>query len=437
MMMRLKNLLFLALLSLIGLTLAAKAPRIVPGPNTMPMVTSAMLQPKFWIKRLREPDKVILSARQYQQLREQWHRQGLVYDLAKLSDQVNTYQLKLWLKEDFSYLKRVGQYHADGQPVTAQDVQQLISKVNLQTITRAEVTGRWGLTVRPVTMRLFPSKQIITAKPNDIEFNLLAHSELQLATPVIVWHRSQDQEWLFVSTAIGRGWIPATAVGISQTRNEVLTYHSQATKVLIEAIDEIILFGSKQRLKMGCWLKPQKRDLVQVPGRDNQGNLIWQTVPLTNPNKWQDGWLAPTASKMITQAFKLLDQPYGWGGTQGLGDCSEMIRRLGLCFGMVWPRSTSGLEQGFTSTAIKMQVQPTLQAGETLLTLPGHVMLVIGQMNGQTYVIHNLYGIHGQDKQGQLIKRVARVVVSDLSLGQGSHKGSLGSRITKKVVLAF
>ena len=56
-------------------------------------------------------------------------------------------------------------------------------------------------------------------------------------------------------------------------------------------------------------------------------------------------------------------------------------------------------------------------------------MLVLGRAQGRWFVIHNLYGIRGRDERGDLIRRVGRVVVSDLSLGAESRMGSLADRM--------
>ncbi|MCK9585216.1 MAG: hypothetical protein M0R69_10000, partial [Candidatus Cloacimonetes bacterium] len=64
---------------------------------------------------------------------------------------------------------------------------------------------------------------------------------------------------------------------------------------------------------------------------------------------------------------------------------------------------------------------------------PGHIMIYLGSVEGKSYILHALWGIRippaeGEDKD-QVIA-VNRTVVSDLSLGQGSKRGSLLQRLT-------
>jgi hypothetical protein len=67
----------------------------------------------------------------------------------------------------------------------------------------------------------------------------------------------------------------------------------------------------------------------------------------------------------------------------------------------------------------------------TLLRLPGHIMLYLGEHNGKYYVIHNIWGIQKGSKFGPVLEKIGKVVVSDLSLGGTGPHGSLLQRITE------
>jgi len=63
-------------------------------------------------------------------------------------------------------------------------------------------------------------------------------------------------------------------------------------------------------------------------------------------------------------------------------------------------------------------------AANTLLAMKGHIMLYLGMFNGKPYAIHDT-----------TVSSVDRVIISDLSLGQGSPKGSLLRRLTRTVTI--
>ncbi len=415
------------------LILGASAPRIKPGPNHLPHVTAAMQTPEFWLNRLDHEDEIFLTPRQYRHSWQRWVKQGLLMDLRALPSRLPTHQLRRWLSEDFSYLKRAGRYYgSEGRSMTTEDYKKIINQVNLEGLKGSSLDVFWGLTVHDASLMLFPTDLVITAKPKDVEFNLAAHSRLLLASPVAVVHTSRDGQWVYVISAIGRGWLRTTAVAVTGRRDQVLDYGQKAPKVLVDAQSKVMVQGQAIITTMGCWLA-QDHEQVLVPVRTSEGRLDWAQADLVEPQKWTDRFLPASPHTLITQAFKLLGQPYGWGGQEGLGDCSEFVRRLGLTCGMIWPRSTTGLRQGFSARPVHQPQAP--KEGQSLLFLPGHVMLVLGIDQRRVFVIHNLYGIYGQDKEGPFIARVGKVVVSDLSLGRGSRKGSLAQRLDAQAEL--
>ena len=56
--------------------------------------------------------------------------------------------------------------------------------------------------------------------------------------------------------------------------------------------------------------------------------------------------------------------------------------------------------------------------------MKGHIMLYLGMFDGKPYVIHDT-----------TVSAVDRVIISDLSLGQGTQKGSLLKRLTRIVTI--
>ncbi|MBN1595305.1 SH3 domain-containing protein [candidate division FCPU426 bacterium] len=417
----------------------AYPPKTINGPEHMPQVEPEMKQANYWIRKLAEPDRILLSPAEIQALREHWLEQGLILDPDGIPERISRSILREWLRSDFAYLRRVARYHADGRPLTAQDYAVIEQNVNLKSVQGSNLIG-WGLAVRRTPLRLFPTTEIATAKPLDIEFDALQSSSLRLAEPVAILHRSLDEKWLYVAAGIERGWVAAADVGRMENRLAWQHYSARATRVVMGR--EIRFQTTAKKLLadtalMGCQLAPAEgeKQLLDLPRRDAQGRIFFLAVRPLPPEAVSCETKPCTPRVLIEQAFKWLDSPYGWGGGGGYGDCSELIRRLGLTCGVPFPRSTTGLRQALTAQMLpssagdKDKLLSSLPGGATLLYLPGHIMLLLGVEKNRTYVIHNLYGIHARTQEGDVIQRVARVVVSDLSLGAGSKKGSLWQRL--------
>ena len=96
-------------------------------------------------------------------------------------------------------------------------------------------------------------------------------------------------------------------------------------------------------------------------------------------------------------------------------------------------------EQGFTGTQLgwfnykedseaKSEVLRPAVPGITILRMPKHLMLYLGQVNGQHYVIHSTWA-ERYSMTSDAKNRINQIVVSDLSLNGRSYLGSLFDRI--------
>ena len=148
----------------------------------------------------------------------------------------------------------------------------------------------------------------------------------------------------------------------------------------------------------------------------------------------------------MEQAFKLLNEPYGWGGMHGEQDCSRFLQEVFATVGINFPRNSSQqaqigrpLAQFDTkmSEAERLKVLREAVGGITILPMPGHIMLFLGMVDERPYAIHATWGYRekiGREESSRVINRVA---VSDLSLGEGTLKGSLLRRLKSVVLIAL
>lgn len=61
--------------------------------------------------------------------------------------------------------------------------------------------------------------------------------------------------------------------------------------------------------------------------------------------------------------------------------------------------------------------------------MKGHIMLFLGGIDGRVFAIHSTWAYRDRVFFMKRLHRVGRVVVSDLSLGEGGDKGSLLDRL--------
>ncbi len=174
------------------------------------------------------------------------------------------------------------------------------------------------------------------------------------------------------------------------------------------------------------------RATVNVPVMGSDGTLAVKKAYM-NAEDVNSGFLPFTARNIYKQALMMLNQPYGWGDMYGEQDCSRFLQMVFATVGITLPRD-SGTQAQVSNSAVdfdeksddaaKIAAIAKSHAANTLLAMKGHIMLYLGMVNGKPYAIHDT-----------TVSAIDRVIISDLSLGQGTQKGSLLRRLTRVVTL--
>ena len=155
-----------------------------------------------------------------------------------------------------------------------------------------------------------------------------------------------------------------------------------------------------------------------------------------------------TRRALLTEAFSLLGEPYGWGGKDGGYDCSRFLLELFSRFGITLPRHSA--RQAIAGTFSidvsevedlnekRLLLEAAARRGIVLLHFPGHIMLYLGTTEqGVPMAIHAFseFVTECEGSDLETINRVDRVAVSDLSLGEGTSRRDFLSRTTRITVL--
>ena len=135
-----------------------------------------------------------------------------------------------------------------------------------------------------------------------------------------------------------------------------------------------------------------------------------------------------TQNNVAKLAAKMMNQNYGWGGMYFNRDCSQTTLDLFTPFGLILPRNgnhqatrggvflqTDNLELEEYNNFVIENSQPFA----TLVRIPGHIMVYIGQESGTPLVLHNVWGLRTESfwgKEGRFI--IGKTVISSLELGK-------------------
>jgi hypothetical protein len=432
---------------LVALTLlftAMVSPCLASSKNNIPNVSQEMLSANFWINKMSEPEKLIMTQGEIAAFNKDIIQKlpETVYDLANYPSSLTKEQLtKLVTKRPFPEEDRF----LNENKVDSAYYEKLEKQMNLPGI-KENNKVYYALTVKRTDIRTFPTRDVSLSEPGDWEFDMFQETAVGAAEPVLVLHRSLDKQWCFVQIYNYCGWVPANDLVVAKSQATWLEYVN-ADKFLVVNGNRLRLgFNmyfpelSELELTMGTKLPltdeiPKTVDnqsvagsyVVKLPVRDSDGQLNIKLALIPVASDVSEGYLPYTRANIIRQAFKVQGERYGWGGMFNGRDCSAYVMDVYKSFGFRLPRNGDEQEQSAGKTVIfdsltterRYTLIDTLLPGATLHT-PTHEMLYLGKYKGRYYVIHDVTSLGDTDNRnpdGSLGRLVLNeVVVTDLSL---------------------
>ncbi len=431
------------------------------APSQLPHTTQPMKTAGYWVGRSPHPDQIILHADEINRFNLRIQNDlKLTKDILSFPTKINGEEFRKKLKESLEEIKGKGYRRFDGRKLQesclSKDVERdecaprgeffipVEKNINLDAIPK-EIDPRFGFIVHYADQRFLPTDEILTEEPRDVDFDELQNSALDIGTAVAVLHESKDGQWFYVESSESFGWVKKENVAMCEL-NQLKDYFLKPDRAVVIAAKADIFLDEQRTnhlnyVQMGASFPLVKTDevitQVQIPIRDEKGNVNFKLAYL-NSEDVHRGYLSYTPRNVIKQAFKLLNAPYGWGGMYGEQDCSRFLQEIFSTFGIYLPRDSK--DQAKVGEAIaefsdatnpldKLAALRRTEAGISILPLKGHIMLYLGMVDGRPYAIHATWGYRQKMENDDVVRVLNRVVVSDLSLGEGSKKGSLLERL--------
>ncbi|MEA3434224.1 MAG: NlpC/P60 family protein, partial [Campylobacterota bacterium] len=137
-------------------------------------------------------------------------------------------------------------------------------------------------------------------------------------------------------------------------------------------------------------------------------------------------------------------EPYGWGGSYECRDCSATTRDFLGAFG-IFLRRNSGKQakdgkstyiKGLKKRAKKKKIIKEAEPFRSLLHVPGHIVLYMGQYKGEPVIMHTYWGIRKNDGS-KLI--TGRTIITTTEPGKERRDIREGSKLinTLKTIVNF
>jgi cell wall-associated NlpC family hydrolase len=308
---------------------------------------------------------------------------------------------KTW---QFKYAKEKT-YNRDGSRISKDWYRYAIKNSNFSAY---ESIARPGITLKHTNLRLYPSLKEIYYDPNrtgeGFPFDYAQNSAVYINTPLFVSHYSLDKKWVYVKTSYAFGWIKTSDIALVDTefQNKFRNNKYAVTvKDNLQLLDDGVYLSL---VKMGTIFPVDpitkeyliaKKDpkgyahIAKVKVKDKDTNII-----AYKPIKFN-------AQNVAYISKQLVGEPYGWGGKLETRDCSALTRDFFAPFGIYLRRNSRQQAQdgeaisirGLDAETKKEAILANAKPCRSLLFVAGHIMLYLGEKEGEPIILHNYWGV--------------------------------------------
>lgn len=320
-------------------------------------------------------------------------------------------------------------YNADGALLGRDGYRPYTANLSLEEITES-VQVRFALVVNRSDMRTYPTDDRYYKSQQSQNLDRFQENGLFPGDTLAVLHISADKEWSFVQSYNYAAWVRTENIAIGE--RQTIRQYKNADRFLVITGDKVLTsFNpevpalSELQLDMGIRIpladpadktnnlygqNPYTSYTVMLPLRNAEGELEIKPALIARNKDVHKGFIPFTRENITRQAFKFLGERYGWGHSYNARDCTGFVMEIYKTFGIYMPRNTGqqgsgsfGQNTRFTadnSQEERLQALQNMDIGD-LIYVPGHVLMYIGDVDGEPYVIHDVSVFRYMDDDGE------------------------------------
>lgn len=316
-------------------------------------------------------------------------------------------------------------YKEDGKIIPPSSYQKWIHNANMNAL---DTKGYKAITIRRTDVKALPTATAFYRDPSKtgegFPFDYNQNSAYHINVPLYVSHFSRDNRWAFVRGAYAFGWVKVKDIAL--VGNDFIRAFKNGNYAM-SIKDNLRIFKDQKPyslVKLGALFpisKDQKHYLIA--SRDHKGHAHIEKLRAEKTETVARKPLAFTPENVTKLAKEFYGEPYGWGGSYECRDCSATTRDFLGVFGIFLRRNSGkqaedgkkisirGLEKPFKKRKIIKEAEPF----RSLLHVPGHVVLYMGEYKGEPVIMHTYWGIRKKDRT-KLI--TGRTIITSLEPGK-------------------
>ena len=308
-----------------------------------------------------------------------------------------------------------------------------------------------AITIRRTNVKALPTSTAFYRDPKKVgegfPFDYNQNSALHINVPLFISHYSKDKRWAYVRASYAFGWVKISDLALvdKSYRKQFMT-GSYAMTIK----DNLRLYNDKNRatslVKLGA-LFPIAKDgkSYLTTKKDSLGRAKIHKVQVEKSSIIAKKPLPFTPKNVALLAKEFYGEPYGWGGSYECRDCSATTRDFLGPFGIFLRRNSGKQAQDGTSTtrikgipkrAKKKKIIQKAEPFRSLLHVPGHIVLYLGQYKGEPVIMHTYWGIR-KNNGSKLV--TGRTIITTTEPGKERRDIREGSKLinTLKTIIHF
>ena len=263
-----------------------------------------------------------------------------------------------------------------------------------------------AITIHHTDVKALPTSSAFYRDPHKtgegFPFNYNQNSALHINVPLYISHFSKDKHWAFVRASYSFGWVKVSDLALVNSR---FIKRFENGNYAMSIKDNLRLFNGKKSIsivKLGTLFPISKyKKYYLVASRGNKGYAHIEKVLVNSRNIIAKKPLPFTSKNVARLAKEFYAEPYGWGGGYECRDCSSTTRDFLGVFGIFLHRNSSKQAKDGKSISIKYlsnkdkkkRIIAKAKPFRSLLYVPGHIVLYLGEFRGEPVIMHTYWGI--------------------------------------------
>jgi len=284
-----------------------------------------------------------------------------------------------------------------------------------------------AITINNSHLKVFPTVSKIFYNPNKagegFPFDYNETSSIKINTPLFISHLSKDKLWAYVESSVAVGWIKMS--DIAYVDNKFIKSFENGN-YYVNLKDNTKIFKNKyllSRVDLGTLFPKAKKGFI-IASKNYKNNAFIRVI---DKNKHFKKIGIKFNKKNIQKiSMELIGERYGWGGILENRDCSLMIKDFYAPFGIFLHRNSrmqknDGYAINISTLDNEMKKKFIIKNAipfQTLIYLPGHIMIYVGTKDDEPLVFHNMWGVKTLDNDGNYGRNIiGKSVVTTLNPG--------------------